>query len=524
MTDARDSGPSAPAPENAGAPPRVNSLLLDLARRRAGGAQPGSALQDLIAGDEPAAVAAGRGLPPAAVAGIAGFYDLLNLGPQVCDGTACHFAGRERLVAALGADGAGTVRCLGYCYAAPSLMVGDHVFALPRGRAAEEWFAHRGESDGDPHTIPRRSLAPRPVVLRNLLPGGPAPGPGEYDLPDGDAILAALEAAKLRGRGGAAFPTAAKWRAARETPAEDRWVVANGDEGDPGSFVDRLLLEEDPHAVLAGMVACARVIGARRGIVYVRGEYPRARRRVREAIADARAAGHLGRDFDVELFSGAGSYVCGEETALLNSILGLRGEPRLKPPYPSEAGLHGLPTVVQNVETLSLIPWVARSGVRTGTKALSLSGAVAEPGVYEIELGTPLSRVLEAAGGAPEGRRWSMALVGGPMGRVLPRSAFEAPLSFEQLLGLGHGGIVMLDESVSPRMLAEHLFEFARAESCGYCTPCRAGTQRLHELRDRPALERLLETIGTGSMCGFGQGVPRPIRDLLEHFGEAVLR
>jgi NADH:ubiquinone oxidoreductase subunit F (NADH-binding) len=215
--------------------------------------------------------------------------------------------------------------------------------------------------------------------------------------------------------------------------------------------------------------------------------------------------------------------VCGEETALLSSILGMRGEPRPKPPFPSESGLHGLPTVVQNVETLAIIPWIARGGVRTGTKALSLSGAVREPGVYEIAVGTPLSRVLEAAGGAPEGRRWSMALVGGPMGRVLPPAAFDTPLSFDDLPGMGHGGIVMLDQSVSPRMLAEHLFEFARAESCGFCTPCRAGTARLHAMRDRGSLERLLETIGSGSMCGFGQGVPRPIRDLLDHFGDAVV-
>jgi NADH:ubiquinone oxidoreductase subunit F (NADH-binding) len=362
------------------------------------------------------------------------------------------------------------------------------------------------------------------VVLRNIVSGASATGPGEYDLPEADAILAAIEAAKLRGRGGAAYPTAAKWRSARDTPATDRFVVANGDEGDPGSFVDRLLLEDDPHAVLAGMVACARVIGATRGIVYVRGEYPRARRRVAEAITEARAAGRLGRGFDVDVFSGAGSYVCGEETALLSSILGLRGEPRPKPPYPSQSGLHGLPTVIQNVETLSVVPWVVRNRVHTGTKALSLSGAVKSPGVYEIALGTPLRQVLAAAGGAPDGRRWRMALVGGPMGRVLPAAAFDAPMSFDELPGMGHGGIVVLDETVSPRALAEHLFEFARAESCGFCTPCRVGTARLQGLRDRGALERLLETLETGSLCGFGQGVPRPIRDLLEHYGDGALR
>jgi NADH:ubiquinone oxidoreductase subunit F (NADH-binding) len=249
---------------------------------------------------------------------------------------------------------------------------------------------------------------------------------------------------------------------------------------------------------------------------------------MRAAILDARERGVLG-DFDVEVLVGAGCYVAGEETALLRSIEGLRAEPAPKPPYPAVRGLHGLPTVVQNVETLSMVPFIARRPLANGsgridTKAVCVSGAVAAPGVIEVELGTPLRRVLdEGAGGASTGKRWKMALVGGPLGRVVPVAGFDVPLSFEALPGMGHAGIVVFDESVSPRALVEHLFEFARSESCGTCAPCRIGTAQLAACRSRASLERLLTTIGDGSLCGFGQGVPRPVLDLLAAFGDEVL-
>lgn len=502
--------------------------LLEWARRHAAAGPGPDALARLLGGQSDAEVARATGLPLAAVAGVRSYYELLEPGPRVCDGTACHFAGADLLAGRLAEQGPiSRVRCLGHCYAAPTFLSGHRAFARPAAEPLERWLAGWGEG-GEPledlAPVPRASLAEPPVVLRNLLPGARRTGLGEYHLPAGPEILAAIAAANLRGRGGAAFPTAAKWQAARDAQASERYVVANGDEGDPGSFVDRLLLEEDPHAVLAGMLACARVIGASRGFVYVRGEYPRAQERLREAIAAAREAGHLGAGFDVEVVSGAGAYVCGEETALLSSLEGLRGESQAKPPYPTQHGLFGRPTVVQNVETLAVVPWIARTGRAGGTKALSLSGAIARPGVVEVPLGTPLAQVLErAGGGAPAGRRWRMALIGGPMGRVLPERRFDAPLSYDALPGLGHGGIVVLDETVTPRALAEHLFAFAAAESCGSCTPCRVGTSRLGAPRDRAGLERLLETLEIGSLCGFGQGVPRPIRDLLEHFGDQVL-
>jgi NADH:ubiquinone oxidoreductase subunit F (NADH-binding) len=505
----------------------MNDRILEWARRHAAGGEEGNAVADLLAGMPDEAVAARRGLPLATVRGIRSFYDQIEMQTRVCDGTACHFAGGPELAKRLRAQGpVGEVRCLGRCYAAPSVRLGDHIYSAHERSLLEGWLADPNDGRAKPpalHPIPRHALAEPPVVLRNVLSGPNLDAGDEYDLPDGEAILAAIAKSELRGRGGAAFPTAAKWQAARDTPAADRYVVANGDEGDPGSYVDRLLMEEDPHAILAGMLACARVIGARQGIVYIRAEYPRAQQVMGEAIEKAREAGHLGEPFDVEVVSGAGSYVCGEETALLNSIEGLRGEPRFKPPYPAQAGLFGLPTVVQNVETLAVIPWIVRTGRGSGTKAVCLAGALARPGIVEVPLGIPLRRALEEGGGGPPpGRRWKMALIGGPLGCILPEKLFDTPLSFEALPRMGHAGIVVLDETVSARDLAQHLFAFARAESCGNCTPCRVGTSQLAAMSDRARLERLLETMEIGSLCGFGQGVPRPLRDLLEHYGEEM--
>lgn len=431
-----------------------------------------------------------NGLPASWLRGIQSFYDDLHASglPRACGGTACTFAG--------GRVDAHPVYCLGRCYEAPAHE------AMPSG------------------PIPRFCLAAEPVVLRHALSTETDPF-ADYILPDGPAILDAVAASGLRGRGGAAYPTAAKWRVARDTPAPDRYVVCNGDEGDPGAYVDRLLLETSPHAVLAGMLACARAVGAGRGILFIRGEYPLAAERARAAIDEAEARGLLG-DFKVRVLRGAGSYVAGEETALLRAIEGLRAEPRVKPPYPAERGLDDLPTIVQNVETLAVVPFIARGGKRAHQKAICLSGAIGRPGIYEIELGMTLRDVLEAAGGAPEHRPWKLALVGGPMGRVVAARNFDVPLSYEGLPGMGHGGVVVLDESVNARTLAEHLFAFAAAESCGNCAPCRIGTARLASCPDRVRLERLMETLELGSLCGFGQGVPRALRDLLNDFPEEM--
>ena len=437
-------------------------------------------------------VARRTGLPIAAVQGVRTFYGLLHgEGKRTCTGTACSFARNWR------PPTSAEVRCVGRCYEAPcELEPGDF-------------------------PIPATSLVSEPVVFRGVLGEPSDPRGTGYELPAHDQILAIIEASGLRGRGGAAYPTAAKWRAAALTPSATRYVVANGDEGDPGSFVDRLLLERDPHAVLAGMNACAAAIGATHGIVYIRGEYPRAIEIMRHAIEEARE--RLIPGFDVVVHVGAGSYVCGEETALLRGIEGLRAEPSPKPPYPAERGLHGKPTVVQNLETLSIIPWVLRTGLRPDTKAFSLSGAIATPCAAEASFGTPLRTLIDVAGGGVSaGRRFKMALVGGPLGTVIPAHELDTPLTFHAMPAMGHGGIVVLDDSVSARTLAEHLFGFAAAESCGNCTPCRVGTAQLARMADEAAFVRLLDTLEAGSLCGFGAGVPRPLRDLLRHFPDEM--
>jgi NADH:ubiquinone oxidoreductase subunit F (NADH-binding) len=473
--------------------------VLERARRLARAQDTGSALHDLREGLAPSRVAVRRGLPEARVRGVASFYDQLAHRAAAttrieCSGTAC-WAARK-------ADKAPgdhlEVSCLGRCYEAP--------------------VEHYGPLDARLHAIPTRSLVEDPVVFRHIFMGRP-PLPSLYRLPDPDLILDRVESSGLRGRGGAAYPTAAKWRAARRAVGVRKYVVANGDEGDPGSFVDRLLMEEEPHSILAGMNACAHAIGATHGVVFVRGEYPLAVERVRAAIAEAEKAGVLVSGLRLEVHVGAGSYVCGEETALLRAIEGLRAEASPKPPYPAEQGLHGMPTVVQNVETLSVIPWILETGLRPTTKAFSLSGAIASPGAVEASFGITLRELLHQGGGGPlPGRPWTMALVGGPMGTVLPESAFDARLDPATMPGLGHGGIVVFDAHISPRALAEHLFAFAASESCGACTPCRIGSKALASTRSEGALHRLLETLELGSLCGFGQSLPRPLRDLMQLF------
>ena len=468
-----------------------------------------NAIDALRDGHSVADVAARHGLPEATVDGVRSFYDFLRVPSPAhllgapCAGTACTFPhGSKCPEAALAPDAAAaprTLHCLGRCYQAPvHLQTGSFV-------------------------VPRRSLVRPPMVFRHLLGDRPSL-PALYALPDADTILDTLDRVGLRGRGGAAFGTAAKWRAARAAHGTPKYVVANGDEGDPGSFVDRLLLEEDPHAILAGMQACAVATGASDAIVYIRAEYPHAANVMRAAITDAEAAGLIRPGLRLSVYVGAGSYVCGEETALLRAIEGLRAEPHPKPPYPAERGLFGKPTVVQNVETLAIVPELLRTQRRSSTKAFSVSGAVAQPGAVEAELGISLQALIDnGAGGIRVGQTARMALVGGPMGRVVPATRFgDVQLGYETFPGLGHGGVVVLDDTVSVPALVRHLCAFAAAESCGACTPCRVGTAQLASRTTPVDLARLLDTLELGSMCGFGQAVPRPLRDLLEHYPDEV--
>jgi NADH:ubiquinone oxidoreductase subunit F (NADH-binding)/Pyruvate/2-oxoacid:ferredoxin oxidoreductase delta subunit len=365
-------------------------------------------------------------------------------------------------------------------------------------------------------------------------------------------------AAGLRGRGGGGFATGRKWKIALEQSRAQKYLICNADEGDPGAFMDRALLESDPFRVIEGMIVAAYAIGATKGYVYCRAEYPLAVERLDEAIFQCRAAGLLGRDilgslvdFDITIKQGAGAFVCGEETAILASIEGGRGMPRPRPPYPTAVGLHGKPTVLNNVETLANVPVLIGRGAErfrasgrgeaAGTKVFSLSGRVRNTGLVEVPVGTPLREIVEQiGGGAPDGHEIRAVQVGGPSGGCVPAGLLDVATDYEPLedLGatMGSGGMIVMDERTCMVDMARFFMEFMSSESCGKCTPCREGTTRMHEilveLSDRPTdeaarlerfrgvlhLEELARVVSETSLCGLGQTAANPLISTLRYF------
>ena len=354
-----------------------------------------------------------------------------------------------------------------------------------------------------------------------------------------DAIIEELRVSQLRGRGGAAFPVWNKWKVAQQAKADEKYVVANADEGDAGTYCDRMILEGDPFRLLEGMLICARAIGANRGYVYCRQEYPAAAATLRAAIHKADEAELLeldGEFFPIEVVEGAGSYVCGEETALLESIEGRRGVVRAKPPYPAQSGLYGRPTIVSNVLTFATIPgilsrggaWHASLGTEQsrGTMVLQLGGRVKQPGLVEVPFGLTLREVLDQfGGGMAPGARFKAVQVGGPLGSLFPVSQLDIPICYEAFTQagavLGHGGIVVYDHQTEMVDLARHFMAFTAHESCGKCTPCRIGSVRGVEILERIQagsgtvddlllLEDLGETMKVASLCALGGRAPLP--------------
>ncbi len=366
-----------------------------------------------------------------------------------------------------------------------------------------------------------------------------------------ERVIAAVQEARLRGRGGAGYPTGLKWALTRQQPDPVRFVICNADEGDPGAFMDRTMMEGDPHRLLEGMAIAAWAIGAQRGYIYIRAEYPLAVATLRRAIEQARAYGALGRnvfgsglDFDITLKEGAGAFVCGEETALILSIEGERGMPRMRPPYPSERGLWGHPTCINNVETLASVPsillqgpsWFAGLGTAAsgGTKAFALTGAVARSGLVEVPLGTPLrDLVFELGGGCKNGEAFKAVQLGGPSGGCVPASLLDTPVDYEDLKAtgaiMGSGGLVVVGARTCMVDFARFFLTFTQRESCGKCLPCRVGTRKLLGLltrltrgeataADLDRLRGLCETVRTASLCGLGQTAPNPILTTLRYF------
>jgi formate dehydrogenase iron-sulfur subunit len=365
-----------------------------------------------------------------------------------------------------------------------------------------------------------------------------------------DELLAQVDAAEIRGRGGAGFPAGRKWAFARGAAGEQKFIVANGDEGDPGSYIDKYLMERNPTLLLEGMALAGYAVGASHGFVLVRSEYPLSKPALEAAATRARGRGWLGDDvrgsgfaFDVTIVEGAGSYVVGEETALLACLQGLRGTVSARPPFPAQQGLHGLPTVVNNVETLCNVPYVARHGAEAyralspgatpGSKLVCFNERFARPGVYEVSFGVSVRELCEGlAGGLRDGRTIKALQIGGPLGGILPAERLDTTFDFDALAAegcmLGHGGILAFDDTTSMREVARHLLRFGAHESCGKCFPCRIGLQRAHamfageELVEQEKLEALLETLELGSLCAHGGGMPAPIRSLLKWFPDEL--
>jgi NADH-quinone oxidoreductase subunit F len=366
-----------------------------------------------------------------------------------------------------------------------------------------------------------------------------------------EQVIGLIERSGLRGRGGAGFPTGQKWRVVRGQPGDSKFVICNGDEGDPGAFMDRMLLESFPYRIIEGMAIAAVAVGAREGIFYIRHEYPLAVRRVRAAIAECARRGWLGghllgSDYPLRLsiMEGAGAFVCGEETALIASVEGRRGMPRLRPPFPAESGLWGKPTLINNVETLAQVPWIIRRGPEAfaaigaasskGTKVFALAGRVRRGGLIEIPIGTTIREVVEQiGGGATEGRQFKAVQIGGPSGGCVPARLADTPIDYESLRDvgaiMGSGGLVVLDDSTCMVDIARYFLQFTQDQSCGKCTFCRIGTRRMLEILERicagkgqphhlEELERLATSVSQASLCGLGKTAPNPVLTTLRYF------
>lgn len=371
-----------------------------------------------------------------------------------------------------------------------------------------------------------------------------------------EQVIQEIKDSGLRGRGGGGFPTGVKWGLAAMNDADQKYVCCNADEGDPGAFMDRSILEGDPHVVLEAMAIAGYAIGATQGYIYVRAEYPIAVQRLEIAIAQAREYGLLGKnifnsgfDFDIGLRLGAGAFVCGEETALMTSIEGKRGEPRPRPPFPAQKGLFGKPTILNNVETYANVPRIILNGASwfnaigteksKGTKVFALGGKINNTGLVEVPMGTTLREIVEEIGGGiPNGKKFMAAQTGGPSGGCIPAHLMDTPIDYDNLIAIGSmmgsGGLIVMDEDTCMVDIAKFFLEFTVDESCGKCTPCRVGTKRLYELlekicdgrgemEDLDTLEELCYHIKANSLCGLGQTAPNPVLSTLRYFKDEYI-
>jgi NADH-quinone oxidoreductase subunit F len=428
------------------------------------------------------------------------------------------------------------------------------------GEPVREWTFEEGE-----HTEAFQSFAGKQVkiVMRNCGEINPE-DIDEYLARDGykaiekavtsmtrEEVIDEISRSGLRGRGGAGFPTGRKWQFAHGAPSDVKYIICNADEGDPGAFMNRTVLESDPHSMLEGMMIGGYAIGAEQGFIYARAEYPLAIKRLRIAIDQARERGFLGRNlfgtdfsFDIEIRQGAGAFVCGEETALIASIEGKRGMPKLRPPYPATSGLFGKPTIINNVGTLTNIPWIILNGADAfaqygtekskGTKVFSLAGKIARGGSVEVPMGITLDEMIhDIGGGSNTGKRVKAVQMGGPSGGCVPASLFDTRVDYEELTRtgaiMGSGGAVVMDDETCMVDIARFFLNFTQSESCGKCTYCRVGTRRMLEIltricdgegtmEDLDTLSELAEKVRTTALCGLGNTAPNPVLTTLKYF------
>jgi NADH-quinone oxidoreductase subunit F len=507
----------------------------------------------------------------------------------ICTGAGCVASGALELAAAFreaidrhGLDGQARVietGCLGPCAAGPVAVVypdgvlyqgirpeaADEIVQehLLKGRVVQRLAAESAEGVVPPLQEVSFFRKQVKIVLRNCGLIDPL-RIEEYIARDGygalakvltemspEAVVEEVKASGLRGRGGAGFPTGLKWQFCRKAAGDLKYVLCNADEGDPGAFMDRSVLEGDPHSVIEAMAIAAYAIGAKQGYVYVRAEYPLAVSRLGKALDQAREYGLLGKDilgtgfaFDLEIRMGSGAFVCGEETALMTSIEGNRGEPRPRPPFPAQKGLWGKPSLLNNVETYAAIPviilkgaaWYASMGTERskGTKVFALAGAVQNTGLVEIPIGTPLGEIIfDIGGGIRKGKQFKAAQIGGPSGGCIPKEHLNVPVDYESLTELGaimgSGGLIVMDDDTCMVDMARYFLDFVQEESCGKCVPCRVGTKRMLEIVDRictgkgeegdiERLERLGRIIKDTALCGLGQTAPNPVLSAIRHF------
>jgi len=547
---------------------RLRSSLTELAPRGRAALLPALHLAQQLHGCIPEAVAAEvgavLGVPLADVYGVIDFYEMFSREPKgrtvarVCGAPPCALAGADAVVDALcrhlksepgtvSSDGAFTIEhapCLGLCDHAPAVLAGEAAFgrADPRQSAAicardgNRPISHVG---GDICILTAHCGKGQPTSLGDYKSGGGYAALQKALSMAPQDVLADVKASGLVGRGGAAFPTGIKWEGAAKAAGQPKYIVCNADESEPGTFKDRILMEEDPHRTVEGMIIAAHAVGARHGYIYVRGEYPYAFKVMGDAVAEARQAGFLGENifasglnFDIEMRLGAGAYICGEETALLESIEGKRGFPRIKPPFPTTHGLFGKPTVINNVETFCNVPLILERGAAAyrkigterspGPKLFCVSGQIQRPGLYEVPFGVTLRHLLyDLAGGLKPGRKLQAVLMGGAAGAFALEKDLDVVLSFENLsaagLPLGSGAAMVFDDSADMRDVLKRLAHFFADESCGKCYPCQLGTQRQFEILTRTAAadgpvsgdhERLSDVGSTmidASLCGLGQ-------------------